>query len=313
MSIKKAKSLDQYVQEMRAFNRYYTDVIGVLNEGILESPYSLTEARVLYELAQRESTEVAHLRDHLRLDAGYLSRLLARFQKKGLIRRRRSREDGRRQNVELTPVGEEAFIDLDRRSAAEARSLLVPLAEEDRRRLLGAMNTVRGILEEESSEPAYLLRSAEMGDFGWVVYRHGVLYAHEYGWDARFEALVARVVADYVDHKDPKRYGAWIAEKDGERVGCVFCMPNREDETVAQLRLLLVEPKARGSGIGSRLVKECLRFARRAGYREMVLWTNDVLDAARRIYEESGFELVEEKPHDKFGDGLIGQTWRRVL
>lgn len=299
------------VAAVRAFNRFYTNAIGVLREGLLRTPYSLTEARVVFELAQQDATEVADLRRTLDIDAGYLSRILTRFETDGLATRERSRADGRRQTIRLTDLGRAAFEMLDTRSAEEFRELLAELTEEDQRRLLGAMETIREVLEGSPRPEAFVLRPPEPGDFGWVVHRHGVLYAEEYGWDDTFEALVARIVADYVDHRDPQRESAWIAEADGEPVGCVFCV--KKEDKVAQLRLLLVEPSARGMGIGARLVEECIRFARRAGYENLMLWTNDVLHQARRIYERAGFELVEENKHHSFGHELVGQSWRRAL
>lgn len=299
------------VAAVRAFNRFYTNAIGVLREGLLRTPYSLTEARVVFELAQQDVTEVADLRRTLDIDAGYLSRILTRFETDGLATRERSRADGRRQTIRLTDLGRAAFEMLDTRSAEEFRELLAELTEEDQRRLLGAMETIREVLEGSPRPEAFVLRPPEPGDFGWVVHRHGVLYAEEYGWDDTFEALVARIVADYVDHRDPQRESAWIAEADGEPVGCVFCV--KKEDKVAQLRLLLVEPSARGMGIGARLVEECIRFARRAGYESLMLWTNDVLHQARRIYERAGFELVEENKHHSFGHELVGQSWRRAL
>jgi len=299
------------VAALRDFNRFYTIVIGVLHEGLLDTPYSLTEARVIFELAQRDATEVVDLRRTLDLDPGYLSRILAHFQTDGLITRERSAVDGRRQVIRLTDRGREMFGMLDARSAQETRKLLAGLSGEEQRRLLGAMGTIRTILEDAPRPQAFVLRPPGSGDYGWVVQCHGLLYAAEYGWDPSFEVLVARIVADYVDYRDQKRETAWIAEVDGERVGCVFCV--KRDEQTAQLRLLLVEPSARGMGLGSRLVEECLRFARRTGYREIMLWTNDVLVAARGIYQRAGFELVEEEAHHSFGHDLVGQNWRREL
>jgi DNA-binding MarR family transcriptional regulator/GNAT superfamily N-acetyltransferase len=299
------------VAAVRAFNRFYTGVIGVLRDGLLRSPYSLTEARVIFELGQRQATEVADLRRALGVDAGYLSRLIARFDANGLTTRERSRSDGRRQVLRLTERGRAAYEMLDGRATAEVRGLLSGLTDEDQRRLIGAMGAIRRVLQDAPERQPYLLREPAPGDLGWVVHRHGVLYAEEYGWDEAFEVLVARVVADYAEHRDPKRERAWIAELDGEPVGCVFCM--RADERTAQLRLLLVEPHARGMGIGQRLVDECLRFARRTGYQRIMLWTNDVLVQARRIYERAGFELVDEETHHRFGTPAVGQHWARPL
>lgn len=299
------------VAAVRAFNRFYTNVIGVLREGLLRTPYSLTEARVIFELAQRDATEAVDLRRALDVDAGYLSRIFARFEADGLVERAPSRADGRRRVIRLTRRGRAAFETLNARSSEEIGKLLARLTDEDQRRLVGAMGVIRDILEGAPRPAAYVLRPLAPGDLGWVVHRHGVLYAEEYGWDESFEALVARIVADYADHRDPRRENAWIAEVDGEPAGCVFCV--KKDDATAQLRLLLVEPGARGLGIGSRLVEECVRFAGRAGYKQIVLWTNGVLVQARRIYERAGFELVDEERHRSFGHDLIGQHWRRAL
>jgi DNA-binding MarR family transcriptional regulator/GNAT superfamily N-acetyltransferase len=299
------------VAAVRAFNRFYTNRIGVLGDGLLRTPHSLTEARVLYELGQRYVTEVADLRRELEIDAGFLSRLLARLQRNGLVARERSQDDARRQRIRLTADGSAAFAELDRRSAAEIGELLGALGEEDQRRLVAAMDVVRRVLEDVPRSDGFVLRSAHAGDFGWIVHRHGVLYAQEYAWDETFEALVARIVADYVEHRDPLREAAWIAELDGEPVGCVLCV--RREDDVAQLRLLLVEPRARGRGIGARLIEECLRFAKRAGYGRITLWTNDILHEARRLYERAGFELIESAPHHSFGHDLVEQTWARDL
>jgi DNA-binding MarR family transcriptional regulator/GNAT superfamily N-acetyltransferase len=298
------------VAAVRAFNRFYTGQIGVLGE-FLHTQHSLTEARVLYELGNREVAEVADLRRDLAIDAGYLSRVLSRLEEQGLVARERSADDARRQRVHLTEDGEEAFVELDRRSAAEIGALLDRLDEERQRRLVAAMQVIADVLEDGSPDGAVVLRAPNPGDYGWIVQRHGAIYAEEHGWDETFEALVARIVADYADRHDPRREAAWIAELDGERVGCVLCV--REDDDTAKLRLLLVEPRARGRGIGGRLVDECLRFARRAGYRRIVLWTNDVLHDARRIYERAGFELVESGRHHAFGHDLVEQTWARAL
>jgi DNA-binding MarR family transcriptional regulator/GNAT superfamily N-acetyltransferase len=302
------------VAEVRAFNRFYTDTLGVLDEGLLHTPYTLTEARVLFELGQPTADrpgEVAELRRALAIDAGYLSRILARLQADRLVARERSAADGRRQVIRLTDAGRAARETLDQRSAGQIRALLAKLTDEDQRRLVAAMAVIRDVIEPARRSDAYLLRPLRPGDLGWVVHRHGVRYAEEYGWDETFEALVARIVADYAEHRDPQREHAWIAEVDGAPVGCVFC--TRQDDPTAQLRLLLVEPPARGLGIGGRLVEECLRFARRAGYERITLWTNDVLAGARRIYERAGFALVTEEPHHSFGHDLVGQHWSRSL
>lgn len=298
--------LEARIAEVRSFNRFYTALIGVLNDGLLDSPYTLTEARVIFELAQRDTTEVLALRGELGLDAGYLSRILARFEADGLVIRSRAAEDGRRQLVTLTDAGRRAYAALDSSSAAQVRGLLDRLADGEQRELLAAMGMIRKLVTATQTQRP-VVRSLRPGDLGWVVQRHGALYAAEYGWDDSFEALVARIVADYVEHRDPDRESAWIAELAGEPVGCVFCV--RKDDTTAQLRLLLVEPTARGHGIGTRLVDECVRFATAAGYRRIVLWTNSVLTDARRIYERAGFLLVESEPHHSFGQDLVGQFW----
>jgi DNA-binding MarR family transcriptional regulator/N-acetylglutamate synthase-like GNAT family acetyltransferase len=300
------------VAAVRAFNRLYTGRIGILGEGFLRTPHSLTEARVLYELGHRDVVEVAELRRELEIDAGYLSRLLSRLEDQALVTRERSEEDGRRQRVRLTEHGADAFAELDRRSAAEIGELLEGLGEERQRRLVAAMQAIAGLLDDDPrADAAVVLRAPHPGDYGWIVHRHGAQYAEEYRWDETFEALVARIVADYAENHDPKREAAWIAEVDGEPVGCVLCV--RKDDATAQLRLLLVDPRARGRGIGGRLVDECLRFARRAGYEQIVLWTNDVLHDARRLYERAGFELVESGEHHAFGHDLVEQTWSRRL
>jgi DNA-binding MarR family transcriptional regulator/N-acetylglutamate synthase-like GNAT family acetyltransferase len=306
-----AEATGDRVEAVRAFNRFYTNVIGVLREGLVSTPYSLTEARVIFELAQRDATEVAHLRRALDIDPGYLSRILSRFEADGLASKERSSADARRQVIRLSRHGRAAFQTLDQRSASEVHRLLSGLAEEDQRRLVAAMGAIKEILEDASKRRIFVIRAPRSGDYGWVVHRHGVLYAEEYGWDETFEALVARIVADYVEHHRPEREAAWIAEVDGHPVGCVFCV--RKNDRVAQLRLLLVEPRSRGMGMGSRLVEECMSFAKRTGYEEMMLWTNDVLVDARRVYERAGFELVEEEAHHSFGRDLVGQTWSRQL
>jgi DNA-binding MarR family transcriptional regulator/GNAT superfamily N-acetyltransferase len=302
---------DGQVAAVREFNRFYTGVIGLLREGLLGTPYSLTEARVLFELARDDAVEVADLRRWLDIDAGYLSRLLARFEADGLVSRTRSPADGRRQVIGLTGPGRAVQADLDARSGAQIRALLAALTPDGQQRLAGAMASIREIIGPAPPAAAFVLRPPVPGDLGWVVQRHGALYAAEYGWDASFEALVARIVADYAARGDRRREAAWIAELGGEPAGCVFCM--RKTDTTAQLRLLLVEPRARGLGMGGRLVAECVSFARRAGYREMVLWTNDVLHAARRIYQRAGFRLAGSEPHHSFGHDLVGQDWRLPL
>ena len=304
--------LETRVEAIRRFNRLFTRRIGVLREGLLHSSYSLTEARVLFELANREELSASELVRELGLDPGYMSRTLGGLERQGLVEKVRSETDGRRRILSLTAEGEEAFEVLDSRSREEVSEMLGALSEEEQRRLLEAMRTIEGIFEKglKFSEP-FVLRPHEPGDMGWVVHRHGVLYAAEYGWDERFEALVARIVAGFIDGYDPKKERCWIAEMGSDRVGCVFVV--KASDTVAKLRLLLVEPEARGVGLGSRLVEECIRFARNRGYEKLTLWTNSVLDAARHIYEEHGFVLVEEEEHHSFGHDLVGQNWELAL
>jgi len=302
---------DATVAAVREFNRFYTNLIGLLRGKYLDTPYSLTEARLLFELAQRDASAVTDLRRTVDVDPGYLSRILARFSSDGLITRERSAADGRRQVIRLTGPGRAVVAGLDARSAAQTRDMLAGVRDDDRRRLLESMRAITGILAGSPRPRGYLLRAPQPGDMGWVVQRNAAVYAEEFGWDASYEALVARIVADYVDHADPAAEAAWIAEVDGTPAGCVFCV--RDNATTARLRLLLVEPWARGLGIGSRLVEEVLRFARRAGYARITLWTNDVLADARRIYQRAGFALDEENRHHSFGKDLTGQTWSRAL
>jgi DNA-binding MarR family transcriptional regulator/GNAT superfamily N-acetyltransferase len=299
------------VAAVRAFNRFYTNMIGLLHGKYLDTPYSLTEARILFELAQRDASEATNLRRTVDIDPGYLSRILARFESDGLITRRRSAADGRRQLISLTADGGSVVSGLDARSAEQTRDMLAAVHGDDRSRLLDAMRVITDVLSEAPRPRGYLLRPPGPGDMGWVVQRHGALYAEQFGWDETFEALVARIVADYVDHRDPDREAAWIAEVDGTPAGCVFCV--RKDDRTAQLRMLLVEPWARGLGIGSRLVDEVLRFARRAGYSGITLWTNDVLTDARRIYQRAGFTLDDQARHRSFGKDLVEQNWSRRL
>lgn len=302
------------VDAVRRFNRFYTRQIGVLQEGLLRSPFSLTEARVIYEIARRDDPTAAALARELGLDGGYLSRILRGFRARRLVERRPSRADGRQSLLSLTRRGRAAFALLDERSRRETGAMLGRLPSADQTRLIEAMGAIEELLgasRDQSAGAVYVLRPPQPGDMGWVVHRHGVLYAQEYGWDERFEALVAGIVATFVKRFDPRHERCWIAEKDGEIVGSVFLV--KKSKTVARLRLMLVEPRARGLGIGTRLVDECVRFARQAGYRQLTLWTNRVLLAARHIYKLAGFQLVHEEPYHGFGHDLVSETWELKL
>jgi DNA-binding MarR family transcriptional regulator/GNAT superfamily N-acetyltransferase len=304
---------DQRVEVVRKFNRFYTQQIGALHEGLLESPFSLTEVRVLYELANRQQPTAADLSKDLALDAGYLSRILRNFEKRGLIKRTQSRSDGRQSLLTLTALGHRTFAPLNARSHDDVAAMLKGLSSSGQNRLIEAMRSIERLLNAspENSRVPYILRPHQPGDIGWIVHRHGVLYGEEYGWDERFEALVAQVAASFIENFDPKRERCWIAEWDGDIVGSVMLV--KKSKTVAKLRLLLVEPTARGLGIGKRLVEECVRFARQAGYRKITLWTQSILGAARHIYKEAGFELVHEEPHHSFGHDLVSETWEMKL
>lgn len=307
-----AEELLKRIDAVRQFNRFYTQKIGVLHEGLLSSPFSLTEVRVLYELAHRERPVASEVGKDLGLDPGYLSRILSSFKTKGFIDSKPSEQDGRQSILRLTEKGKTAFAPLNERARDEIGILLGALNEDDQIRLVKAMESIKELLNPgPKNRTHYLLRPHQPGDMGWVVHLHGMLYAQEYGWDETFEALVAGIVAKFIQDFDPKRERCWIAEIDGEIVGSGFLV--KESETVSKLRLLLVHPKARGVGMGKRMVNECLRFARQAGYRKTVLWTNNVLLAARHIYETMGFKLVLEEPHHSFGRDLVGETWELEL
>ncbi len=308
-------SLASDIAAFRSFNRLYTRFIGTLQEGLLDTPYTLGEARVLYELATRPSPMASEIAAALGLDPGYLSRLLAGFQRAGLLRRKTSTEDGRSTLITLTPRGRAVFKKLNTLSDLQARAILAPLAHHDRTRLIHAMRTIEDILEGpgRGARPLCVLRPHRIGDMGWVISREGALYAEEYGWDQSFETLVARIVADFLANFDPDRERCWIADADGRSLGHIFLVRHPDRPDTARLRLLLVEPSARGMGLGHTLVNECLRFARTAGYRKVVLWTQSILAAAHRIYQAAGFRLVQEEPHHSFGKDLIGQTWELNL
>jgi len=301
------------VAAIRRFNRFYTRQIGLLNEGLLDSPFSLTQVRTLYELAQRESTTAVELCRDLGLDAGYLSRILSAFQKAGLIEKRNSPDDARQTLLHLTRKGHKAFDPLNARSTDQVATMLAKLSPGKQNGLLQAMNTIQSLLTSQAGGPkSYLVRQHRPGDMGWVVHRHGVLYNQEYGYDERFEALVAGIVADFIEKLEPARERCWIAEIDGENVGSIFLV--KKSATVAKLRLLLVEPSARGLGIGQRLVEECVRFAREAGYKKIILWTQSELPVARHLYQNAGFQRVAQEKHKSWSrTHLVSETWELKL
>ena len=300
-----------HIDAVRRFNRFYTRRIGVLRAGLLGSPYRLAEARLLYELAQGGQATASALGRDLGLDLGYLSRLLQGLKRRGLVRARRAAHDGRQSLLALTAKGRQAFAVLDSRSRDATGAMLAPLPEHDRERLVGAMKAVETLLGGEKKETQILLREHRPGDLGWVVQRHGALYAEEYGWDERFEALVAGIVARFVKHFDAARERCWIAESGGERVGAVLVV--KQSRSAAQLRLLIVEPSARGRGLGRRLVEECIAFARAKGYRRLALWTQSNLAAARALYRRCGFRRVRKERHSSFGYDLVGEFWQLAL
>ena len=303
---------DARIQAVRSFNRFYTRRIGVLQEGLLDSPYSLAEVRVLYELAHRPGVTARDLARDLGLDAGYLSRILQGFLRRGYLRRDKSESDGRQRPLSLTTEGRRAFAPLDRRSAKEVAAMLAPIPESAKDRLTGAMAAIEGILEPHAAAAgAFVLRTHRPGDMGWVVQAHGEIYFREYGWDERFEALVAHIAGEFIDRLDPARERCWIAERDGERVGSVFLV--KKSAAVAKLRLLIVDPRVRGAGLGAKLVDECVRFARTCGYKRMTLWTQQNLASARKIYEAAGFEVTAREKHAMFGVPLVGETWELAL
>jgi DNA-binding MarR family transcriptional regulator len=300
------------VGAVRRFNRFYTRQIGLLGKGYLDSPFTLAEVRVLYELAHRNAPTAAEIANALGLDAGSLSRMLLSFRKRGSLARQTSQKDARQNHLSLTRKGRVAFSELESKSEAEVGVMIGRLSAPDQGRLTAAMATIESLLgERPEAKTPYLLRTHQPGDMGWVTHRHGVLYAQEYGWDERFEALVARIAAEFIEKFDVRRERCWIAERDGAMVGSVFLV--KKSDRVAKLRLLLVEPSARGLGIGARLVEECVRFARQAGYRKITLWTQSILDAAREIYRKNGFQVVKRERHQSFGYKLVGETWELTL
>jgi len=304
--------MNEHVETIRAFNRFYTRQIGLLDEGHLNSPFSLTESRVLYELAHRRDPTAAQIGGSLGLDAGYLSRILARFERQKLVRRTKSKQDVRAVHLSLTAAGRKAFSPLDAAARKQIDGMLKPLDPRDTSAVTAAMRVVRSVLSGTGrpQEP-YQLRDLVPGDVGWVVHRQAVLYAQEYGWDQTYEALVAEILSEFVKNYDKRFERAWIAERDGQVIGSVFLM--KKDDEVAKLRLLYVEPAARGLGLGRCLVDECIRFARAKRYKTLTLWTNDCLVSARKIYQAAGFQLVHEEPHHSFGKDLVGQTWDLAL
>jgi DNA-binding MarR family transcriptional regulator/N-acetylglutamate synthase-like GNAT family acetyltransferase len=300
------------VEAVRRFSRFYTRQVGVLNEGYNGSEFSLTEARIIYELAHREAATASDLAKYLSLDPGYLSRVLKNFQERGLVQRQSSDVDARQYLLSLTDRGQQSFAVLNARSRNDMAQMLSALTTRQQRRLIHAMSEIETLLSAEPERSApYILRPHQPGDIGWAVQKHGEFYAREYGFDESFEALAAEIGAKFLKEFGPKKERAWIAEKDGENVGCVFLI--KQSDEIAKLRMLLVDPKARGLGIGKRLVEECIRFARDRGYKKITLWTNDILVSACHIYRETGFKLVAEERHHSFGHELVGQTWELAL
>jgi len=303
--------VDAQVDMIRAFNRFYTRKIGVI-DGTASSPFSLAEARVLYELAHREQPTATDIRKELGLDAGYMSRILREFERRKLVTRVRSKTDERQKFLSLTARGRRAFAPLDERSNRDVAAMLEALSPAARKQLVDAAQSMRGLLgDKPESKVPYLLRQHQPGDMGWIVHRQAILYAEEYGWDETYEALAAEIVAQFIKNYDPKRERCWIAEKDGVRVGAVFVA--KASDEVVKLRLLHVEAEARGLGIGKRLVDECVRFARQAGYQKMTLWTQSNLHAARHLYKQAGFRIVREEQHHSFGKDLTAETWELDL
>jgi DNA-binding MarR family transcriptional regulator/N-acetylglutamate synthase-like GNAT family acetyltransferase len=301
-----------HVAAVRKFNRFYTRRIGVLDEAILDSEFSLPEMRLLWEVAHQEDITASQLVERLGIDAGYASRVLRGFRQRGLVKTEASRFDGRIRHLKLTTRGRQALVPLERKSSAEVAAIIGKLSRGHQDRLVAAMRTIETLLEPQAGESwPFVLRDPRTGDFGWIIHRHGALYAQEYDWDARFEGLVAEIVARFIRDFKPKREHCWVAERDGEIVGCIFLV--QRSEHVAQLRLLLVEPSARGMGVGSALVNECIRFAREARYRKIMLWTNNVLHSARHIYQRAGFKQVKQEKHHSFGHALVGQNWELSL
>jgi DNA-binding MarR family transcriptional regulator/N-acetylglutamate synthase-like GNAT family acetyltransferase len=307
-----ARAADPHISAIREFNRFYTQKIGVLGAGLLDSNYTLTEVRVLYEIAHRQRPLASDLVRDLALDAGYLSRILAKFARRGWLKRERSGEDARKAHLHLTAKGKAAFQSLDGRARDEIGALLAPLPREQQVELQGHLQNVQSLLGAAPARTGALqLREHRPGDIGWIVQKHGELYAQEYGWNTDFEALVAEICARFLRQMDPAAERCWIAERNGARVGCIMLV--RHSRTIAKLRLLLVDPSQRGLGVGNALVQECLAFARAAGYRKVTLWTQSILSAARKLYERHGFRKVASEPHESFGAKLVAETWELGL
>lgn len=301
------KALSQRITAFRQFNRFHTRLIGVLNEELLASKYSLIQVRILYELANRKGLAAADLAEALKLDRGYLSRMLATLETYDLICRTPDINNAKRMVLSLTSTGLQTFNELNDASIDEVAKLLAPLSEAQQRQLIGSMERIEQLLDGKTDNPMFVLRSPEIGDMGWITHRQGVLYAQEYSWDWTYEALVGKILSEFVENYDPLFERCWVAERDGNIIGSIFVV--RLDQETAKLRLLYVEPSARGLGLGRRLVDECIRFSRAKNYKRMTLWTNSVLTSARTIYQAAGFELVEETAHHSFGQDLVGQTW----
>src|ERR1700722_2484789 len=298
----------------RRFTRMYTRYIGTLNEGLFNTKYSLPEGRVLYELATRSAPQANAIAHALGMDPGYLSRLLRKFERGGLLKRKTSAHDGRFADLILTGRGQSEFKKLNALSEGQAATILKSLSPAERARLTGCMQAIENILvQPDQQRPIFVLRPHRVGDMGWIVHREGVGYAEQFGWDGTFEALVARIVSDFITQFDPARERCWVAEIDGQNVGHIFLVKHPEEPHTAKLRLLFVEPAARGKGLGDALAKECIQFARSAGYKKITLWTQSILTAAHHIYKKAGFRLISEKPHHSFGKDLIGQTWELDL
>lgn len=306
---------EKAVQAMRRFTRFYTAALGTLEEGLLRGPLSLPEARLLYEVAEADETTATEIAQRLRLDQGYVSRLVSGLGTRKLIRKKDSERDGRQSLIALTAAGRKLFATLDQRSSEQVETMLAPLNDQDRGALIRSMETIEAVLGGAAPAAAkpFVLRTHRPGDMGWVIWRQGLLYAREYGWDERYEAVAARIVADFVERYEPDRERCWIAERNGEPMGCVFLVRERAAEKTARLRLLHVEAAARGLGLGKALVRQCTEFARQTGYERIVLWTNSVLAAARHLYEAEGYRLEKEEEKENFGKKLMSQTWELRL